>query len=730
MSNINEKTQKRKPTKKLWGGGKRSRRQHSKKAAQARWQSNDPDKHVLETEEQELEGFGVFEHTLFAHGDAEIPSCSHNLQAGQNIVQNGQPNEECSARKKMGLMKEYIDPANDNIVADDTDSNERCFMDLGTLKGLFSAVACQECGGSLDVAFGDKMGYSREIRLACQSCPFTRQQYSCQRIRGSTDVTVGFEVNDSMVMCFNELGCGEAAMRKFSAIMRIPGFAHRTYHRLSKKVGNAHSQVTANVLNAAVAAVRRTYADVNDDIDDNEENDNDDTGDTDSTNSSDVDSVASHDLAGDDHVMMHSDSNISSVEGDSDSDRGNFGDHNTDSGSSDEDDNDAIDNDIVDVWVSFDGTWHKRGFTSNYGVGIVIDVHTGLVLDFIVLSKYCHACALNKKRNMTDEEREEWKREHRPQCSKNYEGSSKGMEKEAALQMWGRSIRKNRMRYTYMLSDGDSVAFKAVSDANFYPVKKLECINHCDKRMGTALRKKAKEEKLGGRRHGALTAKTCNILQSYYRNAIVKNLNKPEEMKEAIWASFMHCMSTDDNPQHEKCPHGPDSWCFFNKAVASGVPPPPHKQNVGTPLAHHVAEAIRPIYDRMSHNTLLEKIQHGRTQNANECVNGQIWARCPKTIHVGAGRVNAAVASAVSHFNQGCSHLSQVLGELGVSPGVNLQQFETRQDLKRCKRGDLFGQVEIKRTRRAKGQAKRTNVIQIERQEGPTYGPGLLADTE
>ncbi|KAK7106838.1 uncharacterized protein [Littorina saxatilis] len=171
-----------------------------------------------------------------------------------------------------------------------------------------------------------------EIRLACQSCPFTHQQYSCQRIRGSADVTVGFEVNDSMVMCFNELGCGEAAMRKFSAIMRIPGFAHRTY-RLSKKVGNAHSQVTANVLNAAVAAVRRTYADANDDFDANEENDNDDTGD--STNSSDVDSVASHDLshdlAGDDHVMMHSDSNISSVElGDSDSDRGNFGDHNSD----------------------------------------------------------------------------------------------------------------------------------------------------------------------------------------------------------------------------------------------------------------------------------------------------------------------------------------------------------------------------------------------------------------
>ncbi|KAL8583881.1 hypothetical protein ACOMHN_009635 [Nucella lapillus] len=57
------------------------------------------------------------------------------------------------------------------------------------------------------------------------------------------------------------------------------------------------------------------------------------------------------------------------------------------------------------------------------------------------------------------------------------------MEKEAAVRMWSRSIRKNGMRYVRMLSDGDSVAYKAVKDANLYQVDKLECLNHCDKRM-------------------------------------------------------------------------------------------------------------------------------------------------------------------------------------------------------------------------------------------------------
>ena len=355
----------------------------------------------------------------------------------------------------------------------------------------------------------------------CQECTFTKQQYSCSRLDGSDNVTVGFGINDSMVMCFNELGCGEAALRKFSAITSIPGFAHNTYRRLSKKVGGAHAEVSANVLCAAVHAVHNAYVhgdedDGNSDVDVGISGEDDDVG----------------------HVNNSDVSESSDVE-DHGTDSNQRGDTNNDGGrgSSDDGDTDSDGDDgnggagVVDITISFDGTWHKRGFTSNYGVGIVIDVSTGLVLDFEVLSKYCQACALHSNREVTEAEREEWRREHASHCEKNYEGSSKGMEKEAALRLWGRSLQKNKMRYTKMLSDGDSVAYKAVVDANYYPVEKLECVNHCDKRMGTALRKKAKEGKLGGRRHGALTANACTTLQSYYRNAIMQNLNNPEKMR-------------------------------------------------------------------------------------------------------------------------------------------------------------------------------------------------------
>ena len=52
---------------------------------------------------------------------------------------------------------------------------------------------------------------------------------------------------------------------------------------------------------------------------------------------------------------------------------------------------------VINIQVSFDGTWQKRGFSSNYGVGVCIDVLTGLVIDYEVLSLYCQSCKSKEK---------------------------------------------------------------------------------------------------------------------------------------------------------------------------------------------------------------------------------------------------------------------------------------------------------------------------------------------
>ena len=68
---------------------------------------------------------------------------------------------------------------------------------------------------------------------------------------------------------------------------------------------------------------------------------------------------------------------------------------------------------VINIGVYFGGTWQKRGFTSHYGIGVCIDILTGLVIDFEVLSSYCHACVLKQSAKnegkITVEEFDNWR---------------------------------------------------------------------------------------------------------------------------------------------------------------------------------------------------------------------------------------------------------------------------------------------------------------------------------
>ncbi|ELU02253.1 hypothetical protein CAPTEDRAFT_213791 [Capitella teleta] len=78
--------------------------------------------------------------------------------------------------------------------------------------------------------------------------------------------------------------------------------------------------------------------------------------------------------------------------------------------------------DIIDIPVSYDSTWHKRGHTSHFDVDIIVDHMTGLVLDIAVLNNYCQAC----KTAPSEEDLLflTWKEKHAPDCGCNYTGRS------------------------------------------------------------------------------------------------------------------------------------------------------------------------------------------------------------------------------------------------------------------------------------------------------------------
>ncbi|GFU31920.1 uncharacterized protein TNCV_1111701 [Trichonephila clavipes] len=106
---------------------------------------------------------------------------------------------------------------------------------------------------------------------------------------------------------------------------------------------------------------------------------------------------------------------------------------------------------------------------------------------------------------------------HEKDCKRNYVGSSGAMEIQGASKIFQRSLSLHNARYITYLGDGDCKAFDA----------------------------------------------------SYYGSAIRRNHSSVQNMRQAIWAIFLHKLSTDEYPQHGFCPIGEDSWCGFKKAEAS-----------------------------------------------------------------------------------------------------------------------------------------------------------------
>ncbi|KAK3717160.1 hypothetical protein RRG08_010971 [Elysia crispata] len=214
---------------------------------------------------------------------------------------------------------------------------------------------------------------------------------------------------------------------------------------------------------------------------------------------------------------------------------------------------------LMDIAVSYDGSWLTRGHTSLIGVGCVIDVLTGLVLDAHVMSSHCQACENKKTLQKEDADKfAVWERQHlgSGECERNFFGTAGMMEVHVSKIMWARSVMKHNMRYTIVVSDGDSKSFNAVSEMRPYGphciIEKEDCINHVCKRLGTALRNlivDASKRKitLGGRGEGRLTQNAIRRLSIYFTRAVRSNTTS-SEMRDAIMASVYYMFSKASAP--------------------------------------------------------------------------------------------------------------------------------------------------------------------------------------
>jgi hypothetical protein len=352
-----------------------------------------------------------------------------------------------------------------------------------------------------------------------------------------------------------------------------------------------------------------------------------------------------------------------------------------------------------DIAAAFDGTWQKRGHTSRNGVITVTSFDTGKVLDFECYSKFCITCSTNK---ISDPEKIE---QHKEVCGANYQGASGGMEVAGAKTLCNRSEEKLGLRYTKYLGDGDSKGFMSVLESKPYgnnvEIKKLECVGHIQKRLGTRLRnlkKSLKKVKLSDGRPiggiGRLTDAEIDNLQRYYGLAIRRNLSDVESMENAVWATYLHKMSTDDNAQHHLCPEGNESWCKYNKYKDNNIS---YHHTKSLPMA--VMLEIEPIYEDLTQQKLLERCLHGRTQNPNESFNNCIWRRIPKTDFVSLKTMELGVRDAVICFNEGSIAKVHVLLAMGITPGKFMVEGLKIIDRRRILRADKETKEQNKKKR-------------------------------
>ena len=147
-----------------------------------------------------------------------------------------------------------------------------------------------------------------------------------------------------------------------------------------------------------------------------------------------------------------------------------------------------LEDSVIDI--GYDGSWHRRGFSSHYGIGVIIELNTGLVLDVHVMINLCLICQKGPK--TTDDNYDQWFNEHKSICTRNHTGSASSMEFEVVSVLFSRSVNKYNFRYTQLLCDGDNKTVSALNNDEVYgsiTIVKSDCINHVNKRLYNGIEK-------------------------------------------------------------------------------------------------------------------------------------------------------------------------------------------------------------------------------------------------
>ena len=151
---------------------------------------------------------------------------------------------------------------------------------------------------------------------------------------------------------------------------------------------------------------------------------------------------------------------------------------------------------------------------------------------------------------------------------------------------------------------------------------------------------------------GRLTNKMIDTFQTYYGHAIRSNKGNAEGMKTAIMAILYHYSSTTEEPRHQFCPAGPNSWCKWKNDQLLSEGEPTYRP-LKMPISDALFNILKDVFEKLSDLNLLKGAEKCLTQNQNESLHHVIWTYLPKGEYHSPQEIKFGTALAVGHFNDG-----------------------------------------------------------------------------
>lgn len=356
----------------------------------------------------------------------------------------------------------------------------------------------------------------------------------------------------------------------------------------------------------------------------------------------------------------------------------------------------------VDITVKYDFGWDQRGtgfkYNSKSGRGSLIGNETNKVLGYKVLSKFCAMCSRGHPADDHD-------------CVKNYEGSSKGMEPVAAVDLCldNPNLKAAGCRVTKLVGDRDSSTMAALRKESPCEIKKILDLNHNIKGVNNALWRL----KTGG--YSFLTTNMINYFKRCVNYAIHNSKDDVEGVRAGIMNIKDHVYGTHDN-----C----GDWCKAKGDPAYQFHHLPGKKPLSDPEFYKELEAVLQVQADQA-----EQLAPAGSSLQNESFNHMCNTRCPKKqFYCGTRAIHYRVAAAVCCKNLGVDCIDTIYKKALLTPSST----RYRQSLEKSRQRKAAHQQrpEVKKKRLFRKMKENWKEVSCCASEGTTYCSGMATTME